>query len=76
MKKMISSGYAAVCKIGRFLGQVLRCTLERIQEHASADTFEGSFDWLIRRLPSEQIDQKQTDLSNTDKTIENKGENK
>jgi hypothetical protein len=52
MKKVLLAGCAVACKAGRFLARVLRDILERTQEHASADTFEGSFDWLIGRLPS------------------------
>ena len=41
MKKLISAVYIVVYKTGQFLGRVLRYILERIQEHAMGDTFEG-----------------------------------
>jgi hypothetical protein len=51
MKKLISAVCIVVYKTGQFLGRVLRYILEQTQEHAMGDTFEGSFDWLIRQLP-------------------------
>lgn len=50
MKKRLLVGSSVSHRALQALLRVLRCTLERIQEQASGETFEGSLDWLIEHL--------------------------